>query len=222
MIFGKKKKQGRKCVECGGKSAGGYSFCPYCGSPFGDVEDASEFGLLGKDDRIDYQEGLPMAPGMGLMDKMLTSMVNNMLKNLDKQMRQNGNERAEVKAFPNGIRIKISGPYDQAPKKKAPATPRRSIDDSQIKRMSALPRATAKSQMKRLGDKVMYELSMPGVSSADDVFVSKLENGYEIKAIGDKKVYINSVPINLPLKRFSIMNNKLLVEFMANEEVFQE
>jgi len=84
-----------------------------------------------------------------------------------------------------------------------------------LKKMGSLPRAKAKTSVKRFGNKVVYELSTPGVISAEDVFISKLESGYEIKAIGDKKVYVNSVPINLPLKKYSIVNNKLLFEFLA-------
>ena len=79
--------------------------------------------------------------------------------------------------------------------------------------MSNLPRAPAKTSVRRLSDKVVYELSAPGIESVEDVFVSKLENGYEIKAIGGKKVYVNSLPVNLQLKGFSISENKLLVEF---------
>jgi hypothetical protein len=55
--------------------------------------------------------------------------------------------------------------------------------------MGKLPRAKAKSSSKRLGDRLVYELVTPGVTSPKDIFISKLESGYEIKAIGQKKVY---------------------------------
>jgi hypothetical protein len=226
MLFGKKKKDSRKCDSCGGKSAAVFSFCPYCGGSFDNEDDARDFGLLGKNDSVDYHEDMMGNESFGFMDKMLNSMMNSMMKNLDKQLRsQMGDdknfERAEVRAMPNGIRIKIAGPFDAPKKKSRQQVVRKEIDEKQLQKMNSLPRAKAKTQVKRLGDSVVYELSTPGVNSASDVFVSKLENGYEIKAIGDKKVYVNSVPINLPLKKYSILNNKLLVEFMTNEEVFQ-
>ncbi|RMD67708.1 hypothetical protein D6817_00795, partial [Candidatus Pacearchaeota archaeon] len=87
------------------------------------------------------------------------------------------------------------------------------IDSERIRKLTELPKAKAKTKVKRVGDKLFYEMLTPGVDSLDDVFVSKLESGYEIKAIGKKKVYVNSVPINLPLKRFTILKNKLLIEF---------
>ncbi len=94
----------------------------------------------------------------------------------------------------------------------------RPIDWEQLKKMGSLPRTEAKTSVKRFGDKVVYELATPGVNSANDVFVSKLESGYEIKAIGNKKIYVNSVPINLPLRKYSILKNKLLVEFVSDGE----
>ena len=62
-------------------------------------------------------------------------------------------------------------------------------------------------------DKVVYELNTPGVQSVEDIFISKLESGYEVKALGSKKVYVNSIPVNLPISKYSILDNKLFVEF---------
>lgn len=89
------------------------------------------------------------------------------------------------------------------------------MNAEQLERMAQLPRAEAKSQMKRFADKVVYELAMPGVKDVKDVFVNKLETGYEIKAIGSKKVYTSSIPLNLPIKSYSIGEKGLTVEFLA-------
>ena len=62
-------------------------------------------------------------------------------------------------------------------------------------------------------DKLIYELSTPGLDSKEDIFLSKVETGYEVKAIGSKKVYVNTLQVNLPLHDLSVANNKLLVEF---------
>ena len=92
------------------------------------------------------------------------------------------------------------------------------ITNEQLERMIGLPRAPAKISMKRLGNKIVYELSTPGIKSHEDVFVSKLESGYEIKATADKKVYVNSIPLELPLRMVSLADNKLIVEFNSQEE----
>ena len=82
----------------------------------------------------------------------------------------------------------------------------------QLERISKLPKAAAKSVMKRMGDKVIYELTAPGVISLNDILVSKLESGYEVKAIGKTKVYVNTLP-ELPLDRYGIDKDKLLFDF---------
>ena len=57
-------------------------------------------------------------------------------------------------------------------------------------------------------------MKAPGIESVEDVFISKLESGYEVKAIGKKKVYVNSLPVNLPLRGYGIDVSKgLMVEF---------
>lgn len=223
MFFGKKDDgKLRKCDQCGSRSEGKFSFCPFCGNNFVDgMTEREDFGLLGRNDFSALDDN-PMN-GLGMMDKLIGSMVNNLIKNLDKQMRnQIGDddfENAEVKALPNGIRIQFSNPMQPQKKPRTAKVARREVNASQMKKMGSLPRAKAKASVKRFGDKVIYELTTPGVISADDVFVSKLESGYEVKAIGDKKVYVNSVPINLPLKKYSIMNNKLLFEFVVQQPV---
>jgi hypothetical protein len=229
MFFDKKDKEVRKCEACGSRSEAKFSFCPYCGNDFVDgKKEREDFGLLGRDDSLD--SGEEQLGNLGFMDKIMSSMINSMMKNLDKQFKglDGGfglDENAEVRAFPNGVRIKISGPMVQnntnRPKRAVQAQ-RREVTGGQLKRMNDLPRAIAKTSVRRLGNRVLYELATPGVVSVEDVFVSKLESGYEIKAIGEKKIYVNSVPINLPLKKYSILKNKLQMEFLAEHPQPQE
>lgn len=223
MFFGKKDKKNKlKCESCGGLGSKKYRFCPHCGNSLIIENDEEDFGLLGKKD-VQEEE---MFSNLGFMDKTLMSMINSLMKNLDSQMRSqmkgfDSYGKTEVKRFPNGIKIRISGPAQQqrsTPKQKMNLSVEREVPTAQMKKMNSLPREKAKANVKRIGDKIIYELSTPGVNSPEDVFVSKLESGYEVKAIGDKKVYINSLPVNLPLRSYSISNNKLLVEFLAGQE----
>lgn len=197
-----------------------FSFCPYCGNSFlNPQKEKEDFGMLGRNDYSDSDMD-SFSPGFGITDKLIGSIMKSMMKNLDKQFKdmEKDFDKNEVRTFPNGIRIKIAGPFDRKQNKAKKVLVKRTIDEDQMKRMSSLPRAKAKTSVKRIGDKVIYELSTPGVSSPQDIFISKLESGYEIKVIGSKKVYVNNVPINLPLKRYSILKNKLLVEFNTQEE----
>ena len=209
---------------------GKYNFCPYCGLSFADPRrDREDFGLLGKEDIPDMNEdgGFPVQ-GMGFTDKLVGTLFNSLMKNLDKQIRnQMLNTKddfpgAEIRGFPNGVKIKISGPFPMQPRRRQKRQEEtQKVGEAQLRRMSELPREKAKAHVKRIGDKVVYELSAQGITSIEDVFVSKVETGYEVKAIGEKKVYVNSIPINLPLMKYSIIKDKLLLEFVNGHD-FQQ
>src|SRR3989344_9010760 len=225
MLFGKKSKDQIKCRVCSSKVSSDFAFCPHCGSVLNEEpkEDDKDYGLLGKDDSLSSLEKSFQGNNFGITDKIVSSIFNSLVKSLDKQFKDVDKQsardmgRAEIKSFPTGIRIKISPATQSKPKQKAQKT-KRVITPEQMEKMTSLPRSEAKANVRRLSDKVIYELTTPGVESTDDVFVSKLENGYEIKAIGNKKVYFKSLPVNLPIRGFSIGKNKLLVEFKTENE----
>lgn len=202
-----------KCQRCEGKLKEEFSFCPYCGldlrNPEGDMRD---YGKLG---RNDFSAGAPVVGGLGglgISDKLLNSIFNNLMKSFEKQM--NNASSPDVQSFPNGVRIKFEVPNNSPPKKKPV---KKVITQEQVKRMEGLPRVEAKSNVRRLSDRVIYDLSAPGVESPEDVFVSKLEEGYEVKAISKKKVYVNNLPVSLPLKGLHLHPEGLTVEFGLGE-----
>jgi len=202
MFFGKK--ANTKCESCSSKVENKFSFCPYCGNTLANEKEAKEYGLLGKNDSINHSSS--EGENFGITDKIIGSLMNTLVKSLDKQFRElEKTNKTEVQTFPNGIKIQIG-------QQVKPAVPKRKITEEQLTRMSHLARTSAKTSVKRLSDKIIYELNAPGISSPQDIFVSKLESGYEIKAIGDK-VYTNTLPISLPLKTLSLDKNKILIEF---------
>lgn len=207
MFFNKKsKKKILRCENCDSKINKKFSFCPDCGESLRIQEkDHSGFGLL---DNPRLGEN-PFA-SLGISEKMINSIMGNLMKSLDFQMKDM--PAPEIQNLPNGIKIRIG--TSSQPKSK-PQLKKKEITEEQIKKMSGLPRAEAKSNLRRFSDKVVYELTTPGVESVQDIFISKLESGYEVKAIGDKKVYINNIPVTLPLKKYSIANKKTFVEFSA-------
>lgn len=201
--------KGKKCSRCNEKIKDSFDFCPYCGLNLASPErDMENFGMLGKNNEV---AGYPLTGGLGglgITDKMIDSLFKSLVKNLEKQMKD---VDPEVQSFPNGIKIRFGNAPSQQKKKKKEQ--QRVVTQDQIDRMSKLPRGEAKANVRRLSDKVVYELKAPGVESSSDVFVSKLESGYEVKAIGKRKVYVNSIPVNLPLKGYSINDSGLNVEF---------
>ena len=212
MLFSKKD----SCPHCNNTLEKAHSFCPTCGAQVKSAQDeASDYGLLGRTDRVQNQQpGQNQQNNLGFTDKLVSSMMNSVVKALMKNMEAELGQldNADIRELPNGIQIKL-GNQPIARKLKQPTTAK--VTAEQLERMANLPRAQAKSQMKRLADKVIYELAMPGVKDVKDVFVNKLETGYEIKAIGSKKVYTSSTPLNLPMKSYAIGEKGLTVEFLA-------
>ncbi|MEM2772259.1 MAG: hypothetical protein QXR88_00180, partial [Candidatus Pacearchaeota archaeon] len=87
------------------------------------------------------------------------------------------------------------------------------IKDESLKNIEKLPREEAKYKIKRLGNVIIYEINLPGVKSLDDIEIKKLENSIEIKAIGKDKVYFKLIPINLPIYKYELKKDKLIIHF---------
>ncbi len=211
MFFQKKN---IKCDNCNTKIKKKYSYCPYCGvSLINEEKYSKDYGLLGKGEEFN-EENMNPSFGIGITDKLIGSLMNNLMKSLDKQFKNIDKEfnKTEIRNFPNGIRIQIGQPAN-IKKTQRKNFFEKQISDMQLKKINSFPKEKAETKMKRLHDKIIYELNAPGIESPQDVFISKIESGYEIKAIGNKKVYVNSLPINLPLKGLSLNEDKILVEF---------
>ena len=147
MVFGKK----NICLNCEEKINGKFSFCPHCGESATDTKrQAKDFGLLGEDDNITSLANQPQE-GFGITDKLIGSLVNSLMKNLDKQFKnmeknQSNIENAEIQNFPNGIKIRI-GPAPTK-KRKQKKFCKKAISEQQLKKMAGLPRTPAKTKVK--------------------------------------------------------------------------
>lgn len=214
MFFKKGKKDPKiKCENCNSKVSEKYSYCPHCGGSMADeAADLEDFGLLGKKDMADEELAQnAMMGNSGITDKLIGSLMKNLMKNLETQFKEM--EKSEIKSMPNGIRIRLNPGQNQQPQKQKQRIVNKPVTNKQIEKMSGLPRVEAKTNIKRLSDKVLYEFTAPGIETPEDVLVSKLESGYEVKAIGKSKVYTGSCPVNLPLKGFSLNNKGIVIEF---------
>lgn len=218
MFFGKK----NKCARCKSDVKEEFSFCPYCGLSMVDKEkEMRDFGMLGRNDST-LNGNEFTSPEMKVADRLISTLMGSLAKNLDEQFKnaaraQGNSERAEIKALPNGISIRIGPAASPQGQPKQPRQ-RAGISEEQIQKLSSMPRAKAKTKVRRVGDRVVYELAASGISSPKDVFISRLESGYEIKAIGGKKVYVNTIPVSLPIHGFSFDANGLYLEFLSQTQ----
>lgn len=221
MFFDKK----IKCEKCKSSIKEDFSYCPHCGNPMLDVEkENKDFGMLGRNDAIDGNLGRQISEAnLGFVDKLMDSAMNSLMRSVEKEMRKSVkemNSQPRITHMPNGIKISMGIPAMpanmQMPQQKEKKPRHQKISDEQMQKLVSLPKTTAKTKVRRFSDKVVYELEIPGITSPENVFISKLEQGYEIRAIGKNKVYTNSLPIELPIKGFSFNKDVLSVEFENN------
>ncbi len=213
----------KKCKKCGKNVEDKYGFCPYCGNPVHNSQE--DFGMLGKNDFIPFGNDIRLPMGM---NKIFSSLVKNLGKELNKEL---SNMNNEVKKSPkgvkkNGISIRISTMGNNPPeikidsfgndkptkKKIVREMPQKNLSIKNLKKLSGLPKEEPLTNVKRLSDKVIYEIEIPGVKSIEDISIIKLENSIEIKALTKNKVYAKLIPINLPITNYNLEKGKLVLE----------
>ncbi len=223
-MFGKK-----KCENCGEKISNSYNFCPYCRASIKDFEN-EDWGFLGRNDSINPGEiKLPMG---------INALFNSLVKSLNKQFRELDNraeketEKANVKK--GGISISISTSGDKPPEimvrsfgnipefKKQENQIRKKTKSLKLpgqntKKFAGLPKKEPVTNVRRLSNKVVYEINMPGVKSIKDVSIIQLENSIEIKALARNKVFYKIIPINLPIRKYDLLKGKLILELEAKD-----
>ena len=188
-----------KCPRCDKKIEKKFSFCPYCGLNVARVVEQEDFGMIGKDDFVkEIEQEIKMPIGL---DKIFNSLI----KNLDKQMGggMNGNP---------GFKIQIStGPKPER-QEIAKKIPMESISEKDIEKRRNLPRTEAESSVRRLSDRIVYEIFVPGVKTKKDIVISKMESGVEIKAYSKDKCFYKVIPIKVDLLGYHLEDDILFLE----------
>lgn len=220
----------KKCPKCKEKISEKYSFCPYCRSSILKEED---WGLLGKSDFMEPEEiKLPM--GFNVLFNSLIKTLNKQIKEFEtEQTRQP--EKTNVKKGGISISISTSGnkspeikirSFGNIPEFKEQEEKMRSDkkayslkDTSKLntKRFSGKPKEEPKTNIRKFSDKVVYEIDLPGVKSIKDISIIQLENSIEIKALAKDKVFYKIIPINLPIKNYSLLKGRLVLELDDKE-----
>ena len=232
----------KTCQRCGKKTNKDSIFCPSCGTPLKKIKRREEFGMLGEDDSFDEIETLSnsLFGGMGGMNGgFMNKMISNTMKMLEKEMQremqgqggmnkpqnQNSNPnnnipRTRIKLMINGKEINLNNGIEETQgnekKEKTKAIRFKKFSEEQAKRFSKLPRKEPKTDLKRIADKISYEIEIPGVETFEDVSILPLENSIEIKAITKEKAYSKSIPLNLPIVNYGFSKGLLVLEFQGN------
>ena len=210
----------KKCKNCNRKIGRKYNFCPFCGydSKKGNERD---YGLLGIDDNLPKKEPEPPLPfGMKGLMKILPKLMEKMIKEIEQSEELQDNYK--VFTTPNSVKIHFSSlnslPLVTTKKKlKTPIIKKLEISKEQIEKISKLPKKEAKASVRRLSDKIVYEVEVPGVDSINNVIINQLENSIEIKAISEKKLYYKNLNIKLPILRYFLEKEILILELSSKQ-----
>jgi HSP20 family molecular chaperone IbpA len=210
------------CTKCGNKIREKHDFCPYCGNQLKNNQE--EEGMLGKNDLTNEFEQFSNSLFGGVGGKIIGGMLGRTMKMLEKEMQnQNSAPRTNFELIINGKRIdpkniKVSHQpmqrqmTGQQTKKVIQKIPLQNLSEKNIKKISTLPKQEPTTNIRRLADKVIYEIEIPEVKSIEDVSINQLENSIEIKAIASEKVYVKQIPINLPIINYELSQGKLILE----------
>jgi len=223
-MFGKK----QTCQRCGNKSSKKYSFCPFCG-----------FSLKEKDSFFEpsFNMGFPF----NTIFKQLEKHIEKQFKELDKEFPNFADEgrKAEKQPTAQGISISISsdggqpvirvknlgsGSADAQVIKKGNVERTvgsskeqiQKITKEQIEQFSKLPKEEPSTSVRRLTDKIVYELDMPEVKK-ENVIITRLQNSIEIKAFTKDKAFFKLIPISLPILKSQLSDGKLILELKPSD-----
>ena len=211
----------RICKRCGNKISNDYKFCPYCGNPSN--EKSEDLGMLGKNDFMPSNNEIKLPMGLGMIFNSLMKNLNKQFSELDKEMKTKNNKRNPF--FKQGLSISIATSGNMPPeimvnsfknnpkqKQQIKQMPLQNLSQETLEKISTLPKQEPLTNIRRLADKVIYEINVPEVSSIKDVSIIKLENSIEIKAFAKDKVYVKLIPINLPITNYELSHGKLILE----------
>lgn len=211
---------GKKCNNCNEKIIGKYNFCPSCGNSTKNIGN-NELGMLGNNDFEETQSpmGETFIEKMG--GKMINKMFENAIKMIEKEMtkemkrQQNPNpknsQKGNFQLFINGKKINVSEVQPKKEKKVVEENPIE-LPNEPLKDYSKFTKKEPKTNVRRLSDKVIYEVSMPGIKSEKDISIVNLENSIEIKGVGKEVAYQKILPVNLPVTGYNLSKGKLVLE----------
>lgn len=207
-----------KCKRCGEKLKKKYQFCPTCGSRVSSFNE-KDFGLLGTSDFVNLSNELHLPFGFN-------KLLNSLMKNLEVEMKEIPFDSSLPLDKKTGISISISSKGDNKPQVKISNSSNSQknaekikekfktpyFNQEQILQFSKLEKQEPKTNIRRLSNKMLYEIYLPHVKSLKDISINQLESSLEIKAISKKIGYTKIIPINLPLKEYSFSKGKLVLE----------
>lgn len=206
----------KNCNKCGKNIEKDFEFCPYCGNT---LDENNSWGILGQNDHQIRENPFENSFfGGGILNKML----GNAMKMLEKELQKNSKEtqimpKTNLQLYINGKKINIGVQPKKIIKKpqvknQIKEIPSNYFSKEDLKKFSNLKKEDPKTSVRRLSDRIIYNIEMPDVKSVKDISIVALENSIEIKAIGKNKAYYKVIKIGLPILDYYLDKEKLILE----------
>jgi len=197
----------KKCPSCAKEIERKFNFCPYCGVSFKARNEQANFGMLGRNDSSGkVQEELKLPFGMNKIMSSLIKQLEGQLGNMD---------FGNGEGAPKGIKIRVArGPQmnqavQETPKKTVSTA---NVSNEENERRMRLPKVEGGSKVKRLADTIIYEIDTPGVKRKNDVVLTELATGLEIKAYSKDKCYVKFIPLKVEVVEYYVEKEKVVIE----------
>ncbi len=228
----------KTCKRCGRKASKDSSFCSHCGAPLkkDPREENEDFGMLGRNDSFNEMESFSNSifnemGGMnfGFMNKMIANTMKMIEKEMQKEAQRPKSQQnaqnmgnfpgTKIRLMINGKEIDLNNNLPKNPQnperkeKKTNPIKFMSFSEDKARKFSKLPKKEPKTELKRIADKITYEIMIPGVKSIEEVSITPLESSIEVKAISNDRAYSKSIPISLPIKGYNLSEGVLILEF---------
>lgn len=208
-----------KCSKCGKGLDSKANFCAHCGSRINSKED---WGMLGKDD-FEKEISSPfddLFSGFG--GGMLNKMINQTMKMIEKEMNKDLNKTQQnphstMRLMINGQEIDLNNMQPKKEQvKKVKELKQKDLPFNKLENFSKLPRKEPETSVKRLQDKIVYEINLPNVKNEKDISIMKLENSIEIKAVSNKNSFFKIIKLSNPILSYSLEKGKLVLMLAGN------
>lgn len=209
----------KKCPKCRESIKESFEFCPSCGNRLKNTDE--DFGMLGRNDKIEQNNLTGFPFGGGIFEKMLGTTMKMLEKELQKGAQENSNGiKPNFELFINGKRIdpkniKVTKHPIQKNQKQIQKRKAKTLPMNEIKDFSKLPQEEPKTNIRRIADSVIYEIELPGVNSEKEITILNLGGSVEVRAASKIKAYTKTISTGLPIIDYAFSEGMLVLEFEA-------
>jgi len=212
-MFGKK-----KCPRCNKSIGKKHNFCYNCGLSMREGEKFFEPA---------FNLGFPFNMMLGQLTKQLEKQIEKEFKDMDKGMIDMDNPQPIMQGMTinvdmsNGNPVIKVGPGNQPGNAPGNQSDKKTeekgnkfksmISEERATQMSKLPKEDPSTTIRRLADRLVYEISLPEVNK-DNIMITRLQNSIEIRAYSKDKAFFKLIPISLPILDSKLEDGKLILE----------